>query len=85
MKAVENDRLLREAAALAEVAEAHHRAEAEARQLEANNRVARVVADEAARKADRDRRYAARKVRRAWRPEHPILAPANLHRRLKGI
>ncbi|OWO92302.1 MULTISPECIES: DUF6481 family protein [Rhizobium] len=61
MKAVENDRLLREAAALAEVAEAHHRAEAEARQLEANNR----VTDEAARKAERDRRYAARKARRA--------------------
>ncbi|MBX5179266.1 hypothetical protein HJB77_23790 [Rhizobium lentis] len=65
MKAAENDRLLQEAAALADVAEAHQRAEAEARQLEANNRIARVVADEAARKAERDRRYAARKARRA--------------------
>ncbi|MBX5235746.1 hypothetical protein HJC02_26300 [Rhizobium sp. NLR4a] len=65
MKAAENDRLLQEAAALADVAEAHQRAEAQARQLEANNRIARVVADEAARKAERDRRYAARKARRA--------------------
>ncbi|MBX4871165.1 DUF6481 family protein [Rhizobium bangladeshense] len=64
MKTAENDRLLQEAAALADVAEAHQRAEAEARQLEANNRIARVVADEAARKAERDRRYAARKARR---------------------
>lgn len=65
VKAAENDRLLMEAAAIAEAAQAYEKVEAEARQAEVNNRVARVVADEAARKAERDRRYAARKARRA--------------------
>lgn len=65
VKAAENDRLLMEAAAIAEAAQAHEKAEAEARQAEVSNRVARVVADEAERKAERDRRYAARKARRA--------------------
>jgi len=64
-KAGENDRLLHEAAARAEAVEALRTAEADARQAEVNNRIARVVADEAARKAERDRHYAARKARRA--------------------
>lgn len=65
LKAAENHRLLMEAAAMAEAAHAHEKAEAEARQAEVSNRIARVVADEATRKAERDRRYAARKARRA--------------------
>jgi hypothetical protein len=64
LKTAENERILAEAAALAAAAEAEQRAEAEARQAEIANRVSRVVADEAARKAERDRRYAARKARR---------------------
>lgn len=41
------------------------KAEAEARQLADKNRIARVLEDEAARKAERDRRYANRKSRKA--------------------
>lgn len=41
------------------------RAEAEAREMADKNRVTRVLEDEAARKAERDRRYANRKARRA--------------------
>ena len=44
-------------------ANAEARAEAEAREAIARDRIARVVADEAERKAERDRRYAARKAR----------------------
>ncbi len=44
---------------------AEARAEIEARELANKNRVARVLADEAARKAERDRRYANRKARHA--------------------
>jgi len=40
-------------------------AEIEARQSAENTRISRVVQDEAARKAERDRRYAARKARQA--------------------
>ena len=40
-------------------------AETEARENAENARIARVVGDEAARKAERDRRYAARKARQA--------------------
>ncbi|MDW9628968.1 DUF6481 family protein [Sinorhizobium meliloti] len=65
LKTAENERILADAAALAAAAEAEQRAEAEARQAEIANRVSRVVADEAARKAERDRRYAARKARQA--------------------
>jgi hypothetical protein len=65
LRAAENERLLVEAAAVAEAARANEEAEAEARQAEVNDRIARFVADEAARKAERDRRYAARKARRA--------------------
>lgn len=57
-KAAENERLLSEVATLAEAAEA-------ARQSEINNRIARAAADEIGRKAERDRRYAARKARRS--------------------
>lgn len=63
LKAAENERILMEAVALTTAAEADEKAAAEARQLEINNRISRVVADEAARKAERDRRYAARKAR----------------------
>lgn len=41
------------------------RAEADARDLADKNRIARVIADEAERKAERDRRYADRKTRQA--------------------
>lgn len=40
-------------------------AEAEAREAAEKNRISRVIEDEAARKAERDRRYANRKARRA--------------------
>jgi len=63
LKAAESERILMEATALTAAAEAHEKAEAEARQAEINDRISRVVADEAARKAERDRRYAARKAR----------------------
>jgi hypothetical protein len=62
-KKADNERILAEAKALTEAAEAHEKADAEARQAEADNRIARVIADEAERKAERDRRYAARKAR----------------------
>lgn len=55
----EEDRKLAEAEAVARAAAA----EAEALAAEANNRIARVVMDEAERKAERDRRYAARKAK----------------------
>jgi hypothetical protein len=38
-------------------------AEADAREADARNRIARVLTDEAERKAERDRRYAARKAK----------------------
>lgn len=59
VKQEERDRQLAEAAAVAEAAEAA----AKALQAESSNRIARVIADEAERKAERDRRYAARKAR----------------------
>lgn len=65
MKLAENNRLLLEDAAAAKAAELHQRAEAEARQANVNDLIARTVADEVARKAERDRRYAARKARRS--------------------
>lgn len=55
----EQDRKLAEAEAVAQAAAAA----AEALAAEANNRIARVVMDEAERKAERDRRYAARKAK----------------------
>ncbi|WP_426128520.1 DUF6481 family protein [Pararhizobium sp. PWRC1-1] len=41
------------------------RAESDARELADKNRIARVLEDDAARKAERDRRYANRKARKA--------------------
>ncbi|CDM62056.1 MULTISPECIES: DUF6481 family protein [Rhizobium] len=64
-KKAEHERVLMEAAALAAAAKANERAEAEARQAVINDQMSRDVVDEAARKAERDRRYAARKARRA--------------------
>lgn len=63
LKQEENERQLAEAAALTAAADAEARAEAEQREEAARNRIARVVSDEAERKAERDRRYAARKAR----------------------
>ncbi len=63
LRAAENEREAREAAERVAAAEADEKAEALARQAEIDSRVSRVVADEAARKAERDRRYAARKAR----------------------
>lgn len=57
-------RELAEAQAALEAANAAANAEAIARETESRERIARVVADEAERKAERDRRYAARKARR---------------------
>jgi hypothetical protein len=67
----ERDRLLREererelveAAAHREAAEAQARAEADALRAAEQSRLSQAVADEAVRKAERDRRYAARKAR----------------------
>ena len=64
LKQLEQERLQAEAEARAREAEAQARAEAEAREAEKKNLVARLLADEAARKAERDRRYAARKARK---------------------
>lgn len=58
IKTAEHERMLAEAATLAAAAEAEEIAAAE----ELNTRV---IADEAARKAERDRRYAARKARQS--------------------
>lgn len=59
------ERAVREAAELAARLEAEARAaeEAKAREAEENERISRVLADEAERKAKRDARYAARKAR----------------------
>lgn len=58
-KRLEHERQLEEATAALAVANA----EAEAQAAEKNRLIERVIADEAARKAERDRRYAARKAR----------------------
>lgn len=65
LKTVENERLRTEAAAAIAAGEIEERKAAEARQAEIADQASRVVADEAARKAERDRRYAARKARQA--------------------
>ncbi len=59
------ERRIREAAEEAARLEAEERAraEAQAREAEENERIARLLADEAERKAKRDARYAARKAR----------------------
>ncbi|MBV0893560.1 hypothetical protein KTN05_17405 [Paracoccus sp. Z118] len=58
----EQERIDAEAAAYQDAANVAARAEIEARER-ADSMIARVISDEAARKADRDRRYAGRKAR----------------------
>ncbi|MBV0893564.1 hypothetical protein KTN05_17425 [Paracoccus sp. Z118] len=58
----EQERIQAEAAAYQDAANVAARAEIEARER-ADSMIARVITDEAARKADRDRRYAGRKAR----------------------
>ncbi|WP_271024043.1 DUF6481 family protein [Rhizobium sp. RCAM05973] len=65
LKLEERERLLVEATRQQEVAVAAARAETEARETVEQNRIARLIEDEATRKADRDRRYANRKARQA--------------------
>ncbi|WP_026784062.1 DUF6481 family protein [Pleomorphomonas koreensis] len=65
VKLEEQNRIAAEAAEREAVIAAAARAEAEARELANKTRIARVLEDEAARKAERDRRYANRKARRA--------------------
>ncbi|WLR91662.1 DUF6481 family protein [Shinella zoogloeoides] len=65
---VKRDEAERQAAEAAErqaAADAASRAETEAREAAERNRIARVVDDAAARKAERDRRYANRKAKPA--------------------
>ena len=64
VKREEQERLRAEAAERQAAIEAEARAEIEAREASARNRISRVIEDEAARKAERDRRYANRKARR---------------------
>jgi hypothetical protein len=59
----DQERLRREAAERQAAADAAVNAEVEARRAADRNRVTRVIEDEAARKAERDRRYANRKAR----------------------
>ena len=61
VKLAESERLVTEAAEKLEAAAA----EAEARDTREKSLIARVIEDEAARKAERDRRYASRKARQA--------------------
>lgn len=63
MKAAEQAAIKAAAEEREAAAELAARAEADARALAENSRISRVVEDEAARKAERDRRYAARKAR----------------------
>lgn len=62
-KAEELERIRAEAAEREAAIEAAARAEIEAIEAAQKNRVSRVILDEAARKAERDRRYANRKAR----------------------
>jgi hypothetical protein len=64
-KLAEQSRIETEAAERQARAEAATLAEAEAREAADKARIARVIEDEAARKAERDRRYANRKARQA--------------------
>lgn len=65
LKLEEHTRLTSLAAQEQATIEAAVTAEIEERELFENARISRVVQDEAARKAERDRRYAARKARQA--------------------
>jgi hypothetical protein len=65
VKAEERERIQAEAAEREAAIVASARAEIEAREAADKNRIARVIQDEAVRKAERDRRYANRKARQA--------------------
>jgi hypothetical protein len=65
LKTEEQDRIQAAAAERQAVIDAAARAEAEARAAAEKNRIAWLVEDQAARKSERDRRYAARKARQA--------------------
>jgi Family of unknown function (DUF6481) len=65
VKLAEQARLEAEIAERDAMVVAAAKAEADERELAARNRIARVLQDEAARKAERDRRYANRKARQA--------------------
>ncbi|MBS1182841.1 MAG: hypothetical protein H6Q99_2721 [Proteobacteria bacterium] len=65
VKLEEQNRIAAEVAEREAAIEAAARAESEAREAATKNRIARVIEDEAARKAERDRRYANRKARKA--------------------
>lgn len=65
IKRDEAERRMAEAIERQAAADAAARAETEARETVEKNRIARVLEDEASRKAERDRRYANRKARRA--------------------
>ena len=65
IKREEQERVHAEAAERQAAIEAAARAETEAREMADKNRISRVIEDEAARKAERDRRYANRKARQA--------------------
>jgi len=65
LKVEERKRVETEAAEKRAAAEAEALAVTEARESAENARIARVIEDEAARKAERDRRYANRKARQA--------------------
>lgn len=80
---LKQERLAREAKERAEreaaeaearrIAEEAARAEATRREAEENERIARVLSDEAERKAKRDARYAARKARVGRQPPKPYV------------
>jgi hypothetical protein len=63
LKLEEQERVQAEAAERQAAADAAARADVEAREAADKNRISRVIEDEAARKAERDRRYANRKAR----------------------
>jgi hypothetical protein len=65
VKTEEMERVRAEAAEKDAAIAAAARAEIDAREAANKNRISRVIADEAARKAERDRRYANRKARQA--------------------
>lgn len=65
IRLAEQQRIRDEQEALAAEKEKLARAATEEREAAERSRIARVVEDEAARKAERDRRYAARKARQA--------------------
>lgn len=63
LKREERERVQAEAAERLAAADAAAKAEVEAREKAEKDRISRVIEDEAARKAERDRRYANRKAR----------------------